>query len=53
MVSSSDGALGVGERLAFFPMHACTSVNLADELYGVRDGVVEHVWPVLGRGKRT
>ena len=53
MVSSSDGALEVGERLAFFPMHACTSVNLADELYGVRDGVVEHVWPVLGRGKRT
>lgn len=53
MVRSSEGALQVGERLAFFPMHACTSVNLADELYGVRDGVVEHVWPVLGRGKRT
>jgi D-serine deaminase-like pyridoxal phosphate-dependent protein len=53
MVRSSDGGLQVGERLAFFPMHACTSVNLADELYGVRDGVVEHVWPVLGRGKRT
>jgi D-serine deaminase-like pyridoxal phosphate-dependent protein len=53
MVTSSDGALQVGERLAFFPMHACTSVNLADELYGVRNGVVEHVWPVSGRGKRT
>jgi D-serine deaminase-like pyridoxal phosphate-dependent protein len=53
MVRSNDQALQVGERLAFFPMHACTSVNLADELYGVRDGVVEHVWPVLGRGKRT
>jgi hypothetical protein len=26
-------------------------LNLQDELVGVRDGKVEVIWPVLGRGK--
>ena len=43
----------IGDRLAFYPTHACTAVNLSDELFGARDGVVEKVWPVLARGKRT
>ena len=29
------------------------AVNLSDELFGVRDGIVEEVWPVRARGKRT
>ena len=28
-----------------------TTVHLHEELYAVRDGRVEAVWPVLGRGK--
>ncbi len=48
-----DSGLSVGDRLAFYPTHACTAVNLADELFAVRDGVVEHVWPVSARGART
>jgi D-serine deaminase-like pyridoxal phosphate-dependent protein len=43
----------VGDRLAFYPIHVCTTVNLADELIGVRGGRVETVWPILARGKRT
>ncbi len=43
----------VGDRIAFYPIHVCTTVNLADELVGVRDGRVEQVWPILARGKRT
>jgi D-serine deaminase-like pyridoxal phosphate-dependent protein len=43
----------VGDRIAFYPIHVCTAVNLADELIGVRNGRVEQVWPVLARGKRT
>ena len=43
----------VGERLAFYPNHVCTTVNLSDELIGVRDGRVETVWPVAARGQRT
>ena len=43
----------VGDRLAFYPIHVCTAVNLADELIGIRGGRVEQVWPILARGKRT
>lgn len=45
--------LEVGDRLAFYPIHVCTTVNLSDELIGMRGGVVEKVWQVLARGKRT
>ena len=43
----------IGDRMAFYPIHVCTTVNLSDELVGVRNGVVEKVWPILARGKRT
>jgi len=43
----------VGDRVAFYPIHVCPTVNLSDELIGVRNGVVERVVPVLARGKRT
>jgi D-serine deaminase-like pyridoxal phosphate-dependent protein len=42
----------IGERITFFPNHVCTTVNLSDELVGVRNGRVEVVWPVAARGKR-
>jgi D-serine deaminase-like pyridoxal phosphate-dependent protein len=45
--------LEVGDRLAFYPIHVCTTVNLSDELIGMRGGRVEKVWQVLARGKRT
>jgi D-serine deaminase-like pyridoxal phosphate-dependent protein len=43
----------IGDRIAFYPIHVCPTVNLSDELIGVRNGVVERVWPILARGKRT
>ena len=43
----------VGDRLAFYPNHVCTTVNLSNEVVGVRDGRVEVVWPVAARGART
>jgi D-serine deaminase-like pyridoxal phosphate-dependent protein len=43
----------VGDRVAFYPIHVCPTVNLSDELIGVRNGMVERVLPVLARGKRT
>jgi D-serine deaminase-like pyridoxal phosphate-dependent protein len=53
MVHVGEDPVEIGERIAFYPVHACTCVNLANEVYGVRGGVVEKVWPVLARGKRT
>jgi D-serine deaminase-like pyridoxal phosphate-dependent protein len=40
----------VGTRLRFLTNHACTVANLAEVLYGVRNGVVEDVFPVMVRG---
>lgn len=42
----------IGEKLRFVPNHVCTSVNLSDELFGIRNGKVETVWAVAARGKR-
>ena len=53
MVEHGAGLLEVGEKVAWYPVHACTCVNLADELLGIRDGVVEAVWPVAARGLRA
>ncbi len=43
----------IGDKVSFYPIHVCTTVNLSDELVGVRKGYVETVWPVQARGKRT
>ena len=41
----------VGERLMVIPNHVCSTVNMHDEIYGVRGGQVETVWQVAARGK--
>jgi len=43
----------LGDRLRFIPHHASAAVNLADELIGVRDGIVEERFAVDARGART
>jgi len=53
MIGEGAGLVEIGEKVAFYPTHACTCVNLSDVVHGVRDGVVEAVWPVLARGKRA
>jgi D-serine deaminase-like pyridoxal phosphate-dependent protein len=41
----------VGDRVEFVVGYSDSTLFLHDELYGVRVGHVEAVWPVLGRGK--
>ena len=41
----------VGDKIEFIVGYTDTTVHLHEELYAVRDGRVEAVWPVLGRGK--
>jgi D-serine deaminase-like pyridoxal phosphate-dependent protein len=41
----------VGDTLEFVVGYTDTTTMLHDELYAIRDGRVEAVWPVLGRGK--
>ena len=40
----------VGEVVSIIPNHCCVVTNMVDEVYGVRDGRVEVVWPVAARG---
>ncbi len=40
----------VGEVINIVP-NRCIFSNMVDEVYGLRDGAVEHVWPVAARGK--
>lgn len=44
---------GVGDRLEFIAGYSDTTVFLHDTIYATREGVVEAVWPLLGRGRLT
>jgi D-serine deaminase-like pyridoxal phosphate-dependent protein len=50
-ISRSTRKYRVGERLAIIPNHVCTTVNMHNQIYGVRGERVESVWEVAGRGK--
>lgn len=43
--------LKVGDKVEWIVGYADMTVCLHDEMYGVRDGIVEVVWPVAARGK--
>ncbi|MEM2876414.1 MAG: D-TA family PLP-dependent enzyme, partial [Candidatus Bathyarchaeia archaeon] len=50
-VSACKHKFKVGERLSVIPVHQEMTLNLHDELVGVRGGKVEVIWPVAARGK--
>jgi len=50
-VAQSESRHRVGDRLSIIPNHVCTTLNMHDEVYGVRGEQVETVWRVAGRGK--
>jgi D-serine deaminase-like pyridoxal phosphate-dependent protein len=52
-MAHSDQAVKLGEKIRFYPYHACTCANLSDEIIGFRGERVEVVWPVRARGLRT
>ncbi|HJT67941.1 MAG TPA: alanine racemase [Pyrinomonadaceae bacterium] len=50
-IARSERRYRVGDRLAVIPNHVCSTVNMHDEIYGVRGERVETIWKVAGRGK--
>ncbi len=50
-LSRSKAKPKVGEVINVIPNHCCVVSNMVDEVYGLRDGKVEVVWPVAARGK--
>jgi len=43
--------LNPGDTIEFYPSHGCTTINLHDRYFVFRDGILEAVWPVAGRGR--
>ena len=43
--------LGIGDKVAFYPSHCDTTVNLHDQFIVTRDGLVEDIWEIAARGR--
>ena len=41
----------VGDRVRVIPNHVCVAINLHEQVYGIRNEMVEHTWTVAARGK--
>ena len=50
-ISDESDELRYLQRLEYIPSHCCSTVNLHEHYYGVRNGLLEVVWPVSARGK--
>ena len=50
-VLDPDVSLSPGDKLEIRPTHCCTTVNLHDRYYGIRNEIVETVWQIAARGK--
>jgi D-serine deaminase-like pyridoxal phosphate-dependent protein len=46
-----ESGLEVGDKVEFHPSHICTTINLYERMYVIRDERVKAVWPILGRGR--
>jgi len=47
----ADGvSLRPGDKIELIPSHGCTTINLHDQFYALRNGVVEAIWPIAARG---
>jgi len=49
----ADAKFEIGEKVNVIPNHVCVVVNMLNKIYGVRNGNVEHIFEVAGRGAVT
>ncbi len=50
-VSNAELDLKLGDKIELIPTHCCTTINLHDKFYGIRNGKLETIWDIAGRGK--
>jgi D-serine deaminase-like pyridoxal phosphate-dependent protein len=48
---SPNHELKVGDKIELIVSHGCTTINLHDRYFALREGRLEAVWPVAARGK--
>tara|TARA_B100000214_G_scaffold375374_1_gene361432 strand:+ start:22 stop:1119 length:1098 start_codon:yes stop_codon:yes gene_type:complete len=54
VIESASGekiSLEIGDKIFALPMHGDTTINLHENFYGIRNGKLEEVIPISGRGK--
>ncbi|MEC4725212.1 DSD1 family PLP-dependent enzyme [Shewanella sp. D64] len=51
VISDPTGALRINQKLKLVPGHCDPTCNVHDYYVGVRNGIVETLWPVSARGK--
>lgn len=51
LIDDPNDELEYRQKVEFIPSHCCTTVNLHDKFYCVRNGLLEAIWPIVGRGK--
>ena len=50
-VESAGHDLRIGDRVAVLPTHGCATANLHRQCVAVRNGKVEHLWPIEASGR--
>lgn len=51
IVTDEEDKLSYLQKIEYIPSHCCSTVNLHDEYYCVRNNYLESVWPISARGK--
>ncbi len=52
-VAELSAKLRIGDKIEVFPSHVCTTVNLHDRYFAIKNDRVEAVWEIDARGKLT
>ena len=39
------------QKIEYIPSHGCTTINLHDRYYCIRNNFLEAIWPITARGK--
>lgn len=50
-IAASSRQYRIGEHLRIVPNHVCTTINMHDRIYGIRNDEVVEIWPIAARGK--
>lgn len=51
IIEDKNNELSYLQKIELIPSHCCTTANLHDSYYCIRNGLLEAIWPIQGRGK--
>jgi len=51
LFADENDELAFRQKIEYIPSHCCTTVNLHENYYCIRNGFLEKTWPIVGRGK--